>query len=485
MESVRSDKLSLTTKIGFGVGDIYGGGSLVLIGFYYLYFLTDVIRISPALAGIVFLISKGWDAVSDPLMGLISDRTKSRFGRRRPYFLLGVFLIFISFFIMWYPVDFTREIHRFVYILVAYVFFSTVITIVMIPYNALSSELTLDYHERTSLMSIRIFFSSVSSIVCAVVPLEIVKLFPSVKEGYIVMGSAFGLFFALPFIATFLTTREREDFKPVSEPPNFRKTFIEPFKIRSFVNVMCMYLFAFVAMDALMAIVIYFMTYYLGYGDQTSFVLGAMLVMQVISIPFYYLLSRKTSKRFGYITGALIWIAIMLISFLIRPGTPIIGIYLFVGVIGIGTGGIIVMIYAIFPDIPDIDELYSGQRREGMYSGLFTFMRKVSSALAIFLISSAISLAGYQPPLEQVVDGVTKLVQQQQSAQFILTLRLVFAILPIAFLLICLYNSARYPLSVSLHEKLKELLRKKRLGIQLSPEMIEEEQELKEKLIGG
>jgi len=210
-----------------------------------------------------------------------------------------------------------------------------------------------------------------------------------------------------------------------------------------------------------------------------------MLVMQVISIPFYYLLSRKTSKRFGYITGALIWIAIMLISFLIRPGTPIIGIYLFVGVIGIGTGGIIVMIYAIFPDIPDIDELYSGQRREGMYSGLFTFMRKVSSALAIFLISSAISLAGYQPPLEQVVDGVTKLVQQQQSAQFILTLRLVFAILPIAFLLICLYNSARYPLSVSLHEKLKELLRKKRLGIQLSPEMIEEEQELKEKLIGG
>ena len=133
MQQVANERLPLKMKIGFGVGDIYGGGSLVIIGFYYLYFLTDVVRINPALAGIVFLVSKVWDAISDPLMGIISDRTRSRWGRRRPYFLFGIVLIFLSFFMMWYPVDFEQEQHRFVYMLVSYVFFSTVITMVLIP----------------------------------------------------------------------------------------------------------------------------------------------------------------------------------------------------------------------------------------------------------------------------------------------------------------------------------------------------------------
>ena len=163
MNEVTREKLSLKTKIGFGVGDIFGGGSMMIIGFYYLYFLTDVMLLSPSLAGTAFLVSKVWDAVTDPVMGIISDRTRTRFGRRRPYFLAGIVLIFLSFFAMWYPVDFAKEMHRFIYILAAYVFFSTVITMVMIPYNALVPELTPDYNERTSLTTFRIFFSGLSS----------------------------------------------------------------------------------------------------------------------------------------------------------------------------------------------------------------------------------------------------------------------------------------------------------------------------------
>jgi MFS family permease len=100
-----SEKLSLSTKLGYGAGDLFGGGAMTIIGFYYLYFLTDIVKISPALAGIAFLVSKIWDAVSDPLMGMISDRTRTRFGRRRPYFLAGIILIFIAFFLMWFPVS--------------------------------------------------------------------------------------------------------------------------------------------------------------------------------------------------------------------------------------------------------------------------------------------------------------------------------------------------------------------------------------------
>ena len=134
MTAGQNEKLKLSTKLGFGAGDIFGGGSLMIIGFFYLFFLTDVVRISPALAGTVFLISKAWDAVSDPLMGIISDRTRTRFGRRRPYFLIGIVLIFTSFFMMWYPVGFESEMARFASVAVAYVFFSTAYTITMIPY---------------------------------------------------------------------------------------------------------------------------------------------------------------------------------------------------------------------------------------------------------------------------------------------------------------------------------------------------------------
>ena len=187
------DRLKLSTKIGYGAGDIFGGGAFTIIGLFYLYFLTDVVRIRPSLAGIVFLVSKIWDAVSDPLMGIISDRTRSRFGRRRVYFLAGIGLIAVSFFAMWFPVDFDAELARFVYIVVAYLFFSTIITMVMVPFTALASELTGDYHERTSLAMFRMVFSGVAGILCAALPLEIVNLFEDQRTGYIVMGLGFGL----------------------------------------------------------------------------------------------------------------------------------------------------------------------------------------------------------------------------------------------------------------------------------------------------
>ncbi len=460
-----TEKLTVTTKIGFGLGDLYGGGSMMIIGFFYLYFLTDVVRISPSLAGTVFLISKIWDAISDPLMGTISDRTRTRFGRRRPYFLAGIALIFLSFFMLWYPVDFNLEVHRFAFVLGAYLFFSTVLTMVMIPYNALASELTLDYNERTALSTIRIFFSSFSSLLCAVIPMEIVKILPDVRQGYITMGVSFGIFFALPFIAVFFTTFERKSFQQHTASFSIKRMFVEPFKTRSFLYILFMYMFAFVAIDAVMSIIIYFMTYYLHRGGETNYVLGVLLLVQILGLPFYAWLSKKTGKRCAFTTGITLWIVFMLFSFLVRPGSPEPVIYIFAGCIGFATGGVVVMIYSIFPDMPDIDELYSGERREGIYSGLFTFMRKLSSAIGIFLISNAIQLAGYRPPEEVNQGGTIQMVEQIQSPEFIFILRLVFAVLPVILLLFGLYGAWRYGLTPQLHAQLKEFLKKRREGL--------------------
>lgn len=477
------EKLSRWQKIGYGLGDIFGGGSGTVISFYYLYFLTDVVRIAPALAGTVILISKIYDAITDPLEGIIADRTRTRLGRRRPYLLAGIPLVFLSFFLLFYPVNFTSEMGRFGYVLASYLFFSTIVSIVMLSYNALHSELTLDYNERTSLSSIRIFFSTISSIICAVAPLEIVKVFADVRQGYIIMALAFGIFFAVPFIATVVATRERKEFQKKPRPLNFRESFIVPFRNRTFIFSLMMYLLAFVAIDTVSSIIVYFMKYYLLRGSEANYVSGTLLVVQVISLPLFVWLSKKYSKPRAFLIGASLWVVMMALSVLITPGLPAFAIYVFAAIVGIGTGGVVVMMYAIFPDIPDVDELDSGQRREGIFSALVTFMRKLSSALAIFLVSQAIGLAGYIAPVQETVNGALKLVEQPQPAAFITVLRVIFALAPILLVGGSVLFAWRYPLTPERHARLNRLLTRLRTGAPLSPQQEAERVTLMQELV--
>nr|HPJ22849.1 MFS transporter [Clostridia bacterium] len=115
-------KLTKGEIITFGTGDLFGGGGQLVINFFYLIFLTDIVKLNPGLAGVVVLISRIWDAVSNPLMGLISDNTKSKFGRRRPYILLGSIGIVIAFIMLWWPVSFGSQAATFAYVLFAYLF---------------------------------------------------------------------------------------------------------------------------------------------------------------------------------------------------------------------------------------------------------------------------------------------------------------------------------------------------------------------------
>jgi Na+/melibiose symporter-like transporter len=223
-------------------------------------------------------------------------------------------------------------------------------------------------------------------------------------------------------------------------------------------------LFAFVAIDTVSTIVAYFVKYYLQRSGEVSFVNGALLIAQVVSLPFYVAYSKRTSKRAGYVLGVVIWMVAMLASFLLAPGLPAAVVYLFAVVVGLGTGGVVVMMYAIFPDIPDVDELKSGERREGIFAALVTFIRKFSSALAIFAVSQAIGWAGYVPPVENVVDGATRLVEQPQSATFLLVLRLVFMLLPVILLVFTLFFASRYPLTPQLHARLNAYLKQRRAG---------------------
>ncbi|TVQ25898.1 MAG: MFS transporter [Spirochaetaceae bacterium] len=456
-----TERLRMRTQLGYGAGDLYGGGAFFIVSTLYLVFLTDVMGVRPALAGLVVLIARGWDAVSDPVMGMITDRTRTRMGRRRPYFLLGMPFIVLSFVFLWYPAGFAAEWARFSYALVTYLFFSTVITMVMIPYNALASELTLDYGERSRLTAYRLAFSELSTIICALVPLLIIDAAASRAVGYPIMGLIFGLFFALPFLATFLTTSERPDFTARSTPAEW-KAFAEPFRNRTFRRFILIFLFSFAAIDIVLAIIVFFVTHYLRIPHLTNLLLGTLLIVQLVLLPLYYALSRRYSKIIALITGAVIWIIAMLSSLFLRPGLPIPVYFVFAALVGSGTGGVIVMAYAIFPDIPDVDELVSGRRREGIFAGVQTFLRKLTGAFAVFLVGQAIDIAGYVSPTESMVNGAAQVVIAEQSQAFITVLRVVFAAVPIVFIFLTILISLRFPLSREVHGKLKAYLAERR-----------------------
>ncbi|MCX6078461.1 MAG: MFS transporter [Chloroflexi bacterium] len=451
---INSEKLGFWQKISYGVGDFYGGGAGTLISFFYLVFLTDVVRISPGLAGTVILISKIYDSVTDPFEGVISDRTRTKLGRRRPYLLAGIPLVFLSFVALFYPVNYESETIRFAFVIATYLFFSTVVSIVTLNYSALQAELTLDYNERTSLATFRIFFSTISSILCALLPLEIVKSFPDVRTGWIVTAVVFGMLFALPFIATVAVTRERPEFQKELRPYNWKQAFIEPFQVRTFVYVLIMYVTAFTAFDATQSIVVYYIKTYLGRGSEVSFVLGGMLIAQIISLPFFQWLSKRSSKAATYNIGAAIFVIVMFFSFLFTPTSPAAALYIFAILVGIGSGGVVIMIYAIFPDIPDVDELRSGERREGTYSALTTFTRKLSSALAVFAVAQVLQLAGYIPPVEQA----GKLIESVQTPAFINALRLFFVLIPVGFISFGIFFASRFPLTKSIYDRLEIIL---------------------------
>ncbi|HPB66563.1 MAG TPA: MFS transporter, partial [Spirochaetales bacterium] len=165
----------LRTKIAFGVGDVYGGGSFNIINFLYAFYLANVLGIPTAWAAAIMMVARLWDAVSDPLMGFITDNTRTRLGRRKPYFIAGIPLIVVSMAWVWYPLATESMALRVLFAASGYIFYNTVTTLVMVPYMSMAAEISLDYYERNSINTVRMMFSLGSSLMCALLPLAIVE----------------------------------------------------------------------------------------------------------------------------------------------------------------------------------------------------------------------------------------------------------------------------------------------------------------------
>jgi len=205
-------RLTRGEKWLYGAGDLGFSLTYTILGAYFAIFLTDVVGVSPAVAAAAIFIGRTWDYINDPLIGHISDRTRTRWGRRRPFLLFGALPFALAFTMLWWRPPFESQVILAIYYAFLYVVFDAAATFVYMPYFALTPELTSDYDERTALTTARAFFSILGSLVAFTVPLMIVDGFHPEHAGRVfVMGLSFGLASALPLLLVFQHAAENAD----------------------------------------------------------------------------------------------------------------------------------------------------------------------------------------------------------------------------------------------------------------------------------
>jgi len=445
------ERIPLLTKIIFGMGDFFGGGSFTLMGIFYMFFMTDVVNLKPAYAGAVMLAAKVWDAVTDPVMGRITDATHSRWGRRRMYYIVGVAPIAVSFFLMWVPLQLDNQVVMFIYFLLAQLLFRTVYTMVMVPYNAIIPELTTLYEERNNLSGIRGGLSTMSSLLSAVIPAMIIAQFTDKGVGHMAMAAIFGLFYSLPFIGVFFVSYERPEYQK-SELLPFWQSFKESMRNRSFRLLLGLYIFAYVSLDILMATFLYILTYILGKPNMGSTLLGIMLITQVLFLPLYVYLGNRISKSKALLIGLCLWAVMMAAGWFFTGDTPTTTLYIYAFLLGISISPVGFMPWAMLPDITDVDELMTGRRREGIYVGFMTFLRKISAGLALALLGFSLDIAKYDP----------ELTFETQHESAVLAIRILFSIVPVVLIAFSAYFSTRFPLTGFAHKVCMNEVKRKR-----------------------
>jgi len=475
------EKIKTSTKWFFALGDIFSGGFFNIVNFFYSIFLTDVVGISPYWAGVVFLIGNFMDAVTDPAMGIISDNTRTKFGRRRPYIILGAPLIFFAFVMMWFPLSGGTEVSKIVFYIFAFILMNTVTTIVQVPFLAMAAELTTDYNERTSLTNVRMIVSVISSIICAVLPMLIVGMYQEVRSGYVAMGIIFGLFFSLPLIFVFLKVKERRQFSG-RKKGSFREMF-SPMRLRVFRRFMYIYLGIILAMDTLAMIFAYYMTYSLERPGELSFVLGALLVSQVAVVPVASWFAKKTSKISAIIVGNIGWMLCAASSFLLSSDGPGFHIYLLACILGGFMAFSLIGYNALFGDVTEVGEYHLGYRAEGSFYGIQQFIRKCCAAIANWFALFLLGLAGFITPKEVIENGVTQLLSQPQTPLVLFTINAILGIVSIILLIPSTFFASRWKLTKEKHAKLIAYLDRKRVGLEIDADEEQDVQEICKPLI--
>lgn len=400
--AVPPPKLSLWTKLAYGAGDMGAGMTSNLIAFSFLIFLTEVAGVSPLAAGTVLLLGKVWDGVNDPLVGMLSDRTRTRWGRRYPWIFLSAIPFGITFVLMWWVPEGSASF-RFWYYVVTSILFQIFFTTVNLPYTTLTAELSQNYDERTDLTSFRLGFSLLGAILALALGLGITSVVANERLQYLVIASACALLSVIPILlcvfGTFPRAQRMQAIAATASNPEadieipFFQQLRLAFSNRAFLYVVGIYLCAWLALQITATIIPFYATFWVGLD---SYFLPALLVQgtAILMMLPCNLISRRIGKKGLFYVGTGVWLIVQVGLFFLQPGQAGL-LYGLCIAASFGVATAYVVPWAMLPDVIELDELQTGQRREGVFYSFMTLLQKVGLALGLFLVGAALEWSGF------------------------------------------------------------------------------------------
>jgi len=418
------ERVTLMQKFAYGFG-----AAADMIGFHapaalIMPIYTLALGVSPALVGLAIGITRVWDAFLDPVMGSVSDKTRSRFGRRRPYIFSGAILGGITFALMWQiPVGLSPTAY-FTFLTVSLILFYTAFTLFTVPYHAIGYEMTSDYHERTGVMSYRMFFNMIGNI-CAGWLLAGTQLewFDSTLQGARFIGPLTGLVFILFGLAPVFFIKERKEVQSSAAKKQFPifQSLFATLKDKSFRLLIGLTVLMLSGWTFATSIIVFINVSYVFPGDlkASSILLGSMGMAQTAIVVFALMAATRISKKLGKkailkFSFSIQFLHVLAAWFLITPNNP----YLQIGAYMIGAVAnmtFFLMLHSMTSDICDQDEWENGTRREGMYGAVITWMQKLCVSIAVALVGVVLVAVGF----DQAEGAI-------QSAQTGLSLRLIY-----------------------------------------------------------
>lgn len=456
-----AEKLSFETKFAYGMGDLGPAITANILAVFLLIFFTNVAGLSAALAGSVLLVGKVWDAFNDPIVGVLSDRTRSRWGRRLPWIFLGAIPFGLFFFLEWIVPRFsdnptTNQWGLFWYYVIVAILFNNFYTVVNLPYTALTAEITKDYDERTSLNSFRFGFSIGGSILSLMVALAVFQLIPGdAAQQYIAMAGVCAVLSVLPLFGCVFGIRQRvlavERYRIEETAPTETIPLRDQVRIaltnRPYLYVIGIYLCSWLAVQNTVAIIPYFVKSWMGLSEQAfTQVVIAVQVTALIMLFIWAKVSERVGKRAVYFMGMSLWILAEVGLFFLQPGQ--VGfMYVLAVMAGFGVATAYLVPWSMIPDVIDLDELHTGQRREGVFYSFMLVLQKLGLALGLFLVGQILDRAGFISSMAGQAEPV-----QPESA--LTAIRWMIGPLPAVVLLVGLVLAYLYPITRDRHSQI-------------------------------
>ena len=440
--------LSPLRKLAYATGDHSINIALSALSLVYFTFLITVAGLEPWLAGVIAWLARLIDAISDPLMGRISDRIRWKLGRRRPFFLLGMLPLGVFFSLIW-TTPFSSQVEMFFWYLSVYISLSLSITVLSVPYLALIPEMSTDYDDRTSINTYRAIAAITGTMVAAAF-FGIAQALGGEDRGFALTGAAIGLWMILPWpLVYWLSFETKTDpHPPKPEKSNLVGDIRGLLRNQTYLRLCGLYIGGRISMDLLGLAIPLYITVWLARPDDVHWTLLSMLACAVLFMPIWMSLSRRFEKHQVFIAGS-IWFALCLVAiFIAQPSWPIWSLFVMAGLLGFGYAAIDLMPWSMVGEVIDEDALVHDRRREGLYNGVLTFLRKVAGATAYMFAGIGLSLSGFDQ------------AAGEQPSSALWTIRGLASLVPAIFVILGIFAALGYPLTRARHTEIADGLTK-------------------------